>query len=111
MKTIKEIQRPKTKKEMLSFLGLVNFCQAWISDFASYDAVLRAATLKDNPSAILWTDEMRHEFRHLKYRLCSAPALGLPDYKLTFHLHVSDDGETAVAVLAQMHGERPRPVA
>uniref|UniRef100_A0A3B4VI28 Reverse transcriptase/retrotransposon-derived protein RNase H-like domain-containing protein n=1 Tax=Seriola dumerili TaxID=41447 RepID=A0A3B4VI28_SERDU len=43
--------------------------------------------------------------------LCSAPALGLPDYKLTFHLYVTDDGNVAAAVLAQMHGERPRPVA
>ena len=26
--------------------------------------------------------------------LCTAPALGLPDYKLTFHLYAADNGET-----------------
>uniref|UniRef100_A0A3B4WPN1 Reverse transcriptase/retrotransposon-derived protein RNase H-like domain-containing protein n=1 Tax=Seriola lalandi dorsalis TaxID=1841481 RepID=A0A3B4WPN1_SERLL len=57
------------------------------------------------------TEEMRHPFRHLEYMLCSAPALGLPDYKLTFQLYVAEDGNVAAAVLAQMHGERPRAVA
>uniref|UniRef100_A0A3B4V9P0 Reverse transcriptase/retrotransposon-derived protein RNase H-like domain-containing protein n=1 Tax=Seriola dumerili TaxID=41447 RepID=A0A3B4V9P0_SERDU len=74
-------------------------------------AVLRAATLKETPPTIQWTEEMRHAFHHVKYMLCSAPALGLPDYKLTLHLYVAEDGNVAVAVLVQMHGGRPRPVA
>uniref|UniRef100_A0A3B4X445 Reverse transcriptase/retrotransposon-derived protein RNase H-like domain-containing protein n=1 Tax=Seriola lalandi dorsalis TaxID=1841481 RepID=A0A3B4X445_SERLL len=74
-------------------------------------AVLRAATLKETPTTIQWNEEMKHAFRHVKYMLCSAPALGLPDYKLTFHLYVAEVGNEAAAVLAQMHRERPRPIA
>uniref|UniRef100_A0A3B4Y572 Reverse transcriptase/retrotransposon-derived protein RNase H-like domain-containing protein n=1 Tax=Seriola lalandi dorsalis TaxID=1841481 RepID=A0A3B4Y572_SERLL len=58
-----------------------------------------------------WTEEMRHAFRHVKYMLCSAPALGLPDYKLTFHLYVAEYGNVAAAVLVQIHRDSPRPVA
>lgn len=110
IQAIKDIQRPKTKKELLSILGLVNYCRAWLPEYAAYNAVLRAATLKDTPLTIQWTEEMRHAFRHVKYTLCSAPALGLPNYKMSFHLYVAEDGNVAVAVLAQMHGEKPRPV-
>ena len=54
---------------------------------------------------------MKHAFRHIKYLLCTAPALGLPDYKLTFHLYVADNGEAVSAVLGQEHGNAIRPVA
>ena len=54
---------------------------------------------------------MRHAFHHVKYLLYTAPALGLLDYKLVFHLYVAEDGAVASAFLAQMHWERPRPVA
>uniref|UniRef100_A0A8D3B692 Reverse transcriptase/retrotransposon-derived protein RNase H-like domain-containing protein n=1 Tax=Scophthalmus maximus TaxID=52904 RepID=A0A8D3B692_SCOMX len=52
---------------------------------------------------------MRHGFHHIKYLLCTAPALGLPDYKQTFHLYVAEDG--LVASLVQTHGDGLRPVA
>uniref|UniRef100_A0A3Q1I2N3 Reverse transcriptase/retrotransposon-derived protein RNase H-like domain-containing protein n=1 Tax=Acanthochromis polyacanthus TaxID=80966 RepID=A0A3Q1I2N3_9TELE len=56
-------------------------------------------------------NEMKQAFRHIKYLLCTAPALGLPDYKLTFHLYVAENGLVASAVLAQTHGDKLRPVA
>uniref|UniRef100_A0A3P8SVS2 Reverse transcriptase/retrotransposon-derived protein RNase H-like domain-containing protein n=1 Tax=Amphiprion percula TaxID=161767 RepID=A0A3P8SVS2_AMPPE len=54
---------------------------------------------------------MKQAFRHIKYLLCTAPALGLPDYKLPFHLYVAESGLVASAVLAQTHGDKLRPVA
>lgn len=111
VKAIMDITRPRTKTEMLSFLGLVNYCRAWLAEYAAFDSQLRQATIKDAPETVQWTDEMKQAFRHIKYLLCTAPALGLPDYKLPFHLYVTEDGTAASAVLAQMHGERPRPVA
>ncbi|CAJ1067426.1 Hypothetical predicted protein [Xyrichtys novacula] len=108
---IMDIQKPRMKTEMLSFLGLVNYCRPWLADYAFFDSVLRRSTLQDAPEAINWTEDMKHAFRHIKYLLCTAPALGLPDYNLDFHLYVSDNGEVTSAVLAQTHGERMRPVA
>uniref|UniRef100_A0A3B4WGI4 Reverse transcriptase/retrotransposon-derived protein RNase H-like domain-containing protein n=1 Tax=Seriola lalandi dorsalis TaxID=1841481 RepID=A0A3B4WGI4_SERLL len=95
---------------MLSLFGLVNFCRAWLLEYSTYEAVLRGATSKETPPTIQWTEETRHAFRHVKH-MCSAPALDLPDYKLTLHLYVAEDGNVAEAVLAQMHRGKPRTVA
>ena len=111
VKAIRDIKRPQTKTELLSFLGLVNYCRAWLADYATYDSVLRKATIKDAPNDIQWNEDAKQAFRHIKYLLCKAPALGLPDYKLTFHLYVAENGTVTSAVLAQMHGDRSRPVA
>uniref|UniRef100_A0A8C9XXV6 Reverse transcriptase/retrotransposon-derived protein RNase H-like domain-containing protein n=1 Tax=Sander lucioperca TaxID=283035 RepID=A0A8C9XXV6_SANLU len=64
----------------------------------------------DKPATIQWTEDMKYAFRHVKFLMCSAPELGLPCYKLTFHLYVAEDGNVAMAVLAQKHGDKLRPV-
>lgn len=35
---------PASKKDMLSFLGMINICRQWITDCSYYDHILRAAT-------------------------------------------------------------------
>lgn len=111
VKTIMDIKRPVTKKELLSFLGLINYSRQWLVNYASLDSVLRKATMKEAKDPIVWTDEMKSSFRTIKYLMAHAPALGLPDYKLPFHLYVSNDGLCCCAVLAQSHGGGMRPVA
>uniref|UniRef100_A0A673H9R4 Reverse transcriptase/retrotransposon-derived protein RNase H-like domain-containing protein n=1 Tax=Sinocyclocheilus rhinocerous TaxID=307959 RepID=A0A673H9R4_9TELE len=95
---------------MQSFLGLVNYCRAWVPNCSMYDKILRAATLQDSDD-IAWTAEMDHAFRHLKASLTRPPALGLPTYTTDFHLYVHEGGGTAAAILAQEHGGIYRPVA
>lgn len=89
----------------------MKYCTAWLADYATYDAVLLKATIKNTPDIVQRTDEMRQAFRHIKYLLCMAPALVLPDYKLRFHLYVAQNGLVASDVLAQTRGDRLRPVA
>lgn len=110
-KIIMDMKRPRTKKELLSFLGLVNYSRQWLVNYASFDNVLRKATLKGAPETVIWTEDMKHAFRHIKYLMSNAPALGLPDYTLPFHLYVSNDSLCTCAVLAQTHGDQMRPVA
>ena len=50
---------PKTKKEMLSFLGMTKYCRHWIYDYAAMDSVLRVAKLQDAPPVVQWTDSMQ----------------------------------------------------
>lgn len=52
------------------------------------DFVFCAATLFPEP--IQWTESMTSAFRDLKAAPTSAPALGLPDYNLPFHLYVHE---------------------
>lgn len=102
---------PHTKKEMLSFLGMVNYCRQWISDCSYYDNILRQATLKESPDKIQWSDEMLKAFNALKCAMTKSPGLGLPDFGIMFHLYARDNCKTMAGVLAQEHGGKMRPVA
>jgi len=62
VKAIMNLKRPQTKTEMLSLLGLVNYCRAWMDEYVVYDSVLRAATLKEKPDAVPWDENTRHAF-------------------------------------------------
>ncbi|KAK1802157.1 hypothetical protein P4O66_021828 [Electrophorus voltai] len=108
---IRDIPLPSTKQAMLSFLGLINYCCQWVPDCSFHDKVHRQGCGKDCPDTLVWTEAMYHSFRTLKSALCSAPALGLPNNNLPFHLYVSENGSTAVGVLAQEHGGSYRSVA
>ncbi|KAG1958986.1 hypothetical protein F2P79_006885 [Pimephales promelas] len=110
IKAIATFKHPSTRKQMQSFLGLVNYCRLWVPNCSKYDKILREATLGDMED-ITWTSEMNQAFRHLKSSLLRPPALGLPCYTQDFHLYVYENGGTAAAILAQEHGGTFRPVA
>lgn len=111
--TIVNHPKPKTKHQMMAFLGLVNYCRQWISDCSHYDKILRS--LYDSKAAmstaLSWTTTAEEAYRLVKNALCSSPVLGLPNYTLPFHLYVHHAKGTACAVLAQPHGGGMRPVA
>ncbi|XP_043416497.1 LOW QUALITY PROTEIN: uncharacterized protein LOC122471687 [Prionailurus bengalensis] len=58
-----------------------------------------------------WTEETEQAFQQIKLALLSAPALGLPDVSKPFHLFVDENKGVAKAVLMQLLGPWPRPVA
>uniref|UniRef100_A0A8C5MKW3 Gypsy retrotransposon integrase-like protein 1 n=1 Tax=Leptobrachium leishanense TaxID=445787 RepID=A0A8C5MKW3_9ANUR len=101
---------PQTQKEMLSFLGMINYCRQWIPDCSYYDNILRQSTLGTN-QRITWSEEMRRAYLTLQQSLMTSPSLGLPDYALPFHLFSRDNCKTMAGVLTQEHGGRLRPVA
>ncbi|XP_053177619.1 uncharacterized protein LOC128361258 [Scomber japonicus] len=111
VKLLVNMPPPRTKKGMLSFLGMANYCRHWIFEYAAMDSVLRAATLQSAPTAVQWTDDMQKAFQNLKHALTMAPALGLPDYHQPFHLHVHEREGFATGILVQKHGSHYRPVA
>lgn len=111
VKLLLSMTPPQTKKKLLSFLGMANYCRHWLSDYAAMDSALRSATLQAAPKKVDWTPEMLQAFEDIKHALSSAPALGLPDYAQTFHLHVSEMDGFASGVLVQKHGSHYRPVA
>ena len=100
---------PRTKKEMHSFIGMANYCRHWVFEYAALDFVLRATT--SAPSIVEWTEAMLKAFQDLKHALLQAPALGLPDYNLPFHLHVHEKEGFTTGILVQKHGSHYRPVA
>ncbi|CAN2391143.1 Reverse transcriptase (RNA-dependent DNA polymerase), partial [Pristimantis euphronides] len=65
--------------------------------------------LKTEPFVL--TDEAVTCFERLKQLIISAPALGLPNYDIPFHLFLVEIKGHATGVLTQQHGSRKRPVA
>uniref|UniRef100_A0A8C5M0Y9 Gypsy retrotransposon integrase-like protein 1 n=1 Tax=Leptobrachium leishanense TaxID=445787 RepID=A0A8C5M0Y9_9ANUR len=111
VQSVTGLVNPKTKKDMLSFLGMINYCRQWIPDCSYYDNILRQATLLGKSNMITWSNEMLNAFKVLRNAMMTSPALGLPDYVLPFHLFARDNCKTMAGVLTQEHGGRLRPVA
>ena len=76
VKLLVNMPPPRTNKDMLWFLGMVNYYGCWTFEYAAMDSVLQAAMLQLAPSEVLWTDNMHVAFQDLKHALALAPVLG-----------------------------------
>ncbi len=119
LEAIRKAPKPRTVREMMTFLGITGYSSAWIEDYASLTGPLRAM-IKDTGNARLhcnlsWTQDGLLAFETIKRRLQEAPALALPDYSKNFLLYVSTSvgGKYACAVLCQSTGTgvNPQPIS
>ncbi|XP_069465181.1 uncharacterized protein [Ambystoma mexicanum] len=86
--TISKTAKPTTVREMQQFLGLCNYCRAWGFDYSTCTRPLMRALkeVKKGHKTITSTTEMTEAFGELKEAICTAPVLGIPDYKKEFFL-------------------------
>lgn len=111
---VQDAPKPLTKQQMMSFLGLCNFCRSWIPEYA-----LRVQPLQDLiygkdlalRDKLTWTPEAEQSFQNLKSALQTSTVLALPDYDKPFYLHVDGSSGYMKAVLTQAFGDRQRPLA
>lgn len=113
IEAIRNIPKPITKSQMMTFLGVTGYCRPWIQDYAeiSNPLLMAAHEVKKMTDLITWTDERHIAYEKLKLSLTTAPSLGLADYTKVFELFVSEKKEFMSAVLTQPHGDRRRPIA
>jgi hypothetical protein len=104
-----EILAPKTKEEILSFLGLARYFRVWIPNSSLLAAPIYDAT-KEDPSEPLLTS-VNTPFWHLPQALLQTPALHLPDTQKLFTLYVHENKGLALGVLGQDKGPTFAPVA
>lgn len=106
---------PQTKKQLMSFLGLCNYCRAWIIDYALITKPLSALVHDDKEmsmtSKLIWTPEAEAAFCMLKQTLVSASVIALPDYAKPFVQMCDVKNGFMTSVLCQNHGSKLRPVA
>uniref|UniRef100_A0A3P9A940 Reverse transcriptase/retrotransposon-derived protein RNase H-like domain-containing protein n=1 Tax=Esox lucius TaxID=8010 RepID=A0A3P9A940_ESOLU len=70
------------------------------------------STQRQRPLDVLdWQPEHEEAFTDLKWKLSSAPCLGLLDPSKHFHVQVDTVDNTLNGVLAQEHGGKLRPIA
>ncbi len=108
---IREHPRPTSKKEVRSFLGVVNYYRRFIQGCAEIAAPLYSLTDQNN-TPMLWTDECEQAFVTLKDQLAAAPVLAIADTSKQFIVHTDASAHAIGAVLSQ-HDDTGRlhPVA
>ena len=95
---ILEVDRPKTKKQIQSFLGMIGFYSKFISRFADIAKPLSDVTSNKSPNIVQWGQAQESAFQELKTCLSKQPVLQILDFKkeMVVQTDASDTGLGAV---------------
>ncbi|KAM4549940.1 uncharacterized protein V3H82_019144 [Fundulus diaphanus] len=107
---IRSCPRPRTKKEVRSFLGLAGWYRRFVPQFATIAAPLTALTEKAQRNPVVWSEDCETAFQTLKTCLCSSPVLRSPDFNQRFLVQTDASAVGLGAVLAQGDPGEERPV-
>jgi hypothetical protein len=94
---------PRTKKEVQSFLGKINFLRRFVSNFVELVKHIIAMLRKGNE--VQWTAESRDSFNQIKKTLTEAPMLINPNYSKDFLFFSFASFDTVAVVLLQKNVE------
>ncbi|GKT32665.1 hypothetical protein ADUPG1_006761, partial [Aduncisulcus paluster] len=110
VKAIKNIPEPTSKKDVRSFLGLINFVRDFIPECASISHNLYELTEKD--TNFIWTKEHEESFSRLKELISSAATLSFPldEGELRLFTDASDVG-IGGALLQLSSDAKMKPIA
>lgn len=111
VQAVLDCPRPRSKKDIRSFLGLVGWYRRFVPDFARRAAALSDLTRKSGSTQIPWGEEQERAFLDLKQALCQDPVLQSPDFGQPFTVQTDASGVGLGAVLLQGEGDNRKPVA
>jgi hypothetical protein len=99
VKAIQQIDIPRNKKSIQSFIGKINFLRRFIPNFAEIVKYITDMLKKD--AEIKWIPEARESFERIKQAIIQAPVLISPDYSKEFMIFSFASENTIVVVLLQ----------
>ena len=107
---IKEFPKPKSVKNVQSFIGLCNYYRKCIKNFSVIARPLHEITKND--TGFKWEENQIEAFNHLKEKLITAPVLNHynPDKDCELRVDASRDGIGAI-LLQEGEDEQPHPIA
>ena len=109
VKVIQQHPTPKTKKQLKSFLGLVNYYRKYIPNVSRITEPLNRL-LRKNVN-FEWCNKCSESFDKLKELLTTAPILAFPNFDLDFQLSV-DACQTSIGfILSQQQDGCERIIA
>ena len=108
---VMKAERPHTKTQVRSLLGLAGYYRKYIQNYASVVTPLINLTKKGQPNQVIWTDETETAFNELKSRFCDRPILRLPDFERDFILRTDASDSGLGAILLQTYDGIDFPVA
>ena len=102
---------PKTKRECLSILGLLNFFRIWIPNFSLIAKPLYEATKGCLDEPLFNPSSLANPLRQLTQSLLRVPTLHLPDHTRPFFLFAHSNQGQALRLLCQRAGDTWAPIA
>ena len=107
VRKILEVSKPKTKKDLRSFLGAVGFHKKFIDRFAERAKSLTDMTRKWEPNVLKWSKSAAEAYLLLKSKTSEHPVLRLPQFDKPMILctDASDVGIGAV-LMQEFDGEK-----
>jgi len=96
---LRDYIRPRTKRGLRTFLGVVGFYRRYIEMLGKYTAILTPATAKAQPNVVTWTEEMGEAFYAIRNAVCGAYELIIPIPADRFSLVTDASGRGIGAVL------------
>ncbi|GKT32505.1 Transposon Tf2-6 polyprotein, partial [Aduncisulcus paluster] len=94
---------PKTKRQLRSFLGMLNFVREFVPNMAVVATPLYHAT--NGPGSLIWNEECENAFVELKKRVTNAEIRWLYDPKLSLRVYTDASKLGVGAVLKQIDGD------
>ena len=99
VEAISKYPAPKTKKQLMRFLGMVGFYRRFCHNFSTIVAPL--TNLLQKNTKFLWTSTCDNAFNNIKRVLMNSPVLVSPDFNKQFKLAVDASDVGIGAVLYQ----------
>jgi len=96
---ILNINTPRSKKEVQSFLGKMNFLRGFIPNLA--EIIMHITNMLNKVNEIKWNLEARNSLKYIKVALTKSPMLANLDFTKEFILFSFTSEHTIVGVLLQ----------
>ena len=105
IKTVQELQEPKTKKQIRQLLGFFSFFREYMPNYAMHAKPLTDLTGKGVPERLCLSQEANTAFKILKDLLCKATMepLFIIDVSKPFSLYVDSCDYAVGGILTQSH--------
>ncbi len=111
VKALKEHPRPKTRRQLRAFLGMLNYYRRFVPDFHKWSSLLTPSTSGSAPGVVDWSVQMVEAFDTLKDKLCSQTFLCIPCHSDHFVLETDASSTGVGAVLSVLREGVLRPTA
>jgi len=108
---IQNVQQPTTGKELMTYLGMINFYRRFIKGAASVLRPLTDALRGGSKGPLVWTPPMQLAFEESKRRLVSVAQLAHPDPSAELQLAVDASDHHVGAVLQQQTRSGMQPLS
>ena len=103
VQAIQTLSIPRSKRDIQSLLGKINFVRRLIPNFA--ELVKHITSMLKKGAEIKWTDASRSSFEAIKQAIMEAPTLISPDYTKEFCIFSFSSYDTLAIVLLQKNDE------